>query len=178
MKVATMEQFVEANDRGPVALTRQRQVKSKIVSLRTEDTDRALPVSLLRTREAVMSTMRPILRSHGMTEQQLRVLRALSLSEPKTKTALAAEAVLLMPSLLRILQDLEKMKLVRLVRTSESTRLSQVVLTEKGSKISERMTRDVKVQSKIIRKIVGSEEYDRLLDLLQYVQDRLKIAAF
>ena len=38
---------------------------------------RSLPMSLLRAREAVMRQFRPSLRSHGLTEQQWRILRAL-----------------------------------------------------------------------------------------------------
>ena len=169
---------MESEDCARVARKGQQLAKSQLLSGQTDNADRALPVSLLRTREAVMATMRPILRSHGVTEQQLRVLRALSRTEPMTKTALAAEAVLLMPSLLRILQDLENVKLVRLVRASSNARLSQVVLTEKGLKISERVTRDVKAQSQVIRDLVGNDEIDRLLDLLQQVQERLTSAAY
>jgi hypothetical protein len=39
------------------------------------DTRRALPIALLRAREAVMVRFRPILRYHGVTEQQWRVMR-------------------------------------------------------------------------------------------------------
>ena len=39
---------------------------------------RSLPMSLLRAREAVMRQFRPSLRNHGLTEQQWRILRALT----------------------------------------------------------------------------------------------------
>ncbi len=39
---------------------------------------RSLPMALLRSREAVMRHFRPPLRDHGLTEQQWRILRALT----------------------------------------------------------------------------------------------------
>ncbi|MDP7101742.1 MAG: hypothetical protein QF503_11390, partial [Rhodospirillales bacterium] len=41
------------------------------------DFSRSLPMALLRAREAVMERFRPSLRTHGLTDQQWRVLRAL-----------------------------------------------------------------------------------------------------
>ena len=42
------------------------------------DFSQSLPMALLRAREAVMRQFRPILRQHGLTEQQWRILRALA----------------------------------------------------------------------------------------------------
>ncbi|MGM3243097.1 hypothetical protein ACS2VP_27140, partial [Bacillus cereus group sp. Bc237] len=39
---------------------------------------RSLPMALLRSRESVMVRFRPMLRAHGLTEQQWRVLRAMA----------------------------------------------------------------------------------------------------
>ncbi len=68
----------------------------------------SLPMALLRTREAVMRLFRPGLRSHGVTEQQWRILRALAHAGPMEVTELAEATFLLAPSLSRILPDLEK----------------------------------------------------------------------
>jgi hypothetical protein len=38
----------------------------------------SLPASLMRAREAVMARIRPVLRAHGVTELQWRVLRTLA----------------------------------------------------------------------------------------------------
>ena len=40
--------------------------------------DRSLPIMLLRAREAVMKRFRPMLKAHGLSEQQWRVLRVLN----------------------------------------------------------------------------------------------------
>ena len=64
---------------------------------------RSLPMSLLRAREAVMRHFRPSLRDHGLTEQQWRILRALTSVDAIEVTELARVAFLLGPSLSRIL---------------------------------------------------------------------------
>src|SRR5215468_10566700 len=73
---------------------------------------RSLPMSLLRAREAVMRQFRPSLRHHGLTEQQWRILRALTSVEAIEVTELARLAFLLGPSLSRILRDLESRGLI------------------------------------------------------------------
>src|SRR5260370_37868021 len=67
----------------------------------------SLPMALLRAREAVMRRFRPGLRSHGVTEQQWRILRALAHSAPLEVTALAESTFLLAPRPSRILPRLE-----------------------------------------------------------------------
>src|SRR5213082_3818153 len=73
---------------------------------------RSLPMSLLRAREAVMRQFRPSLRDYGLTEQQWRILRALTSVDTIEVTELAQVAFLLGPSLSRILRDLEARDLI------------------------------------------------------------------
>ena len=73
---------------------------------------RSLPMLLLRAREAVMDRFRPNLRAHGFTDQQWRVLRVLVDTGTLSISALAEDTCLLMPSLSRILQNLEERGLV------------------------------------------------------------------
>jgi homoprotocatechuate degradation regulator HpaR len=77
------------------------------------DFSRSLPMALLRTREAVMRHFRPSLRDHGLTEQQWRILRALTSVESIEVSELARATCLLGPSLSRILRDLEARLLVQ-----------------------------------------------------------------
>src|SRR5947199_4755807 len=79
---------------------------------------RSLPMSLLRAREAVMRQFRPSLRNHGLTEQQWRILRALTAVDAIEVTELARVAFLLGPSLSLILRVLEARCLVER-RTAE-----------------------------------------------------------
>src|SRR5512140_1210126 len=83
------------------------------------DFSRSLPMSLLRAREAVMRQFRPSLRHHGLTEQQWRILRALTAVDTIEVTELAQVAFLLGPSLSRILRALEARDLIER-RTAEA----------------------------------------------------------
>src|SRR5260370_20470549 len=86
------------NDRKPVASFPRAQIM---------DDRQSLPIALLRAREAVMSYFRPHHRKGGITEQQWRVIRVLSLDGETDATSLARRSYLLAPSLSRILKDLE-----------------------------------------------------------------------
>ena len=140
---------------------------------REAERESALPVALLRAREAVMVHMRPVLRAHGFTEQQWRVLRKLDRSVPIDKTTLSSRATLLMPSLLRILKDLEEMALVRLVSSDRNPRLSRVILSAKGAAAVARTTADIEAAGKAVRDQIGNEAVRELLELLQIVERRL-----
>src|SRR3954464_5528671 len=86
--------------------------KGALPRLPRRESQRSLPMSLLRAREAVMRQFRPSLRKHGLTEQQWRILRALAAVETIEVTELARVAFLLGPSLSRILRDLEARGLI------------------------------------------------------------------
>lgn len=120
-----------------------------------------------------MLHMRPILRSHGFTEQQWRVLRSLDQVNPMDKTTLAARATLLMPSLLRIVKDLEQMGLLRSIPSISNPRLARIVLSARGATAVERGSRDLAAKSRIIRDQIGGDTVDELLRLLQLVENRL-----
>jgi DNA-binding MarR family transcriptional regulator len=80
---------------------------------------------------------------------------------------------LLMPSLLRILKDLEDMELVRLVSSDCNPRLSRVVLSAKGAAAVARTRTDLDRASKAVKARIGQENVARLLDLLHAVEVRL-----
>lgn len=72
----------------------------------------SLPMMLLRAREAIMRHFRALLRQHEVTEQQWRVLRALSSIDAIETSRLAQKVYLLPPSLSRILRDLDERGLI------------------------------------------------------------------
>ncbi len=98
---------------------------------------RSLPMSLLRAREAVMRQFRPSLRRHGLTEQQWRILRALTAVDAIEVTELAHVAFLLGPSLSRILRDLEARQLIERRTDKEDLRRAVVSIAEKGLRLIE-----------------------------------------
>src|ERR1700733_14784355 len=93
---------------------------------------RSLPMSLLRGRGAVMRHFRPSLRDHGLTEQQWRILRALTSVDAIEVTELARVAFLLGPSLSRILRELEARHLIERKVVKVDQRRVVVSISAKG----------------------------------------------
>ena len=67
------------------------------------ETKKSLTITLLRARESLMMSFRPLLAKHNFTEQQWRVLRVLGEKGPCDAGQLATEACILSPSLSRII---------------------------------------------------------------------------
>src|SRR6201999_1077852 len=101
------------------------------------DFSKSLPMTLLRAREAVMRQFRPSLRNHGLTEQQWRILRALTAVDAIEVTELARTAFLLGPSLSRILRDLEARQLIERRTAKADLRRAVVSISAKGLKLIE-----------------------------------------
>ncbi|HEY8335192.1 MAG TPA: homoprotocatechuate degradation operon regulator HpaR [Tardiphaga sp.] len=114
-----------------------KPVKAITASIPMRDFSRSLPMALLRAREAVMRHFRPSLRAHGLTEQQWRILRALSSHGEIEVTELAAVAYLLGPSLSRILRDLEARRLIKRRLVKSDLRRNIVAITASGVKLIE-----------------------------------------
>jgi homoprotocatechuate degradation regulator HpaR len=95
----------------------------------------SLPMTLLKARETVMQRFRPSLRLFNITEQQWRVLRALSGVESCEVTVLANATYLLAPSLSRILKDLEDRNLVTRHQVSTDLRRTQISITPEGLRL-------------------------------------------
>ncbi|MDU6750633.1 MAG: homoprotocatechuate degradation operon regulator HpaR [Bradyrhizobium sp.] len=99
------------------------------------DFSQSLPMALLRAREAVMRQFRPILRQHGLTEQQWRILRALAAVDAIEVTELARVAFLLGPSLSRILRDLETRGLIQREVNARDLRRGVLSISAKGLRL-------------------------------------------
>src|ERR1700728_5374449 len=98
---------------------------------------RSLPMSLLRAREAVMRQFRPSMRDHELTEQQWRILRALTSIDAIEVTELARVAFLLGPSLSRILRDLEARHLIERKVVKADQRRVVVSISARGLRLIE-----------------------------------------
>jgi homoprotocatechuate degradation regulator HpaR len=95
--------------------------------------DASLPMALLAAREAAMQHFRPLLAAHDLTEQQWRVLRALSASEgPVDVGNLVLATNLLAPSVSRILVNLEERELIKRAISPEDQRRSVISLSRDG----------------------------------------------
>ena len=74
--------------------------------------NRSLPMSLLRAREAVMKKFMPSLKEHNLSSQQWRVIRALVDRDGAEISELSQRCQLMMPSLSRIIKNLESRALI------------------------------------------------------------------
>ncbi len=99
--------------------------------------NRSLPMTLMKAREAVMREFTPHLREHGLSAQQWRVLRALEEEQAMDATEIANRCALLMPSLSRILQNLEARGLVTRVPAEDDLRRTLVTISTDGKKLFE-----------------------------------------
>ncbi|MGJ4929611.1 homoprotocatechuate degradation operon regulator HpaR [Bradyrhizobium sp. HKCCYLS2038] len=112
-----------------------RSIAKDTRKLPMRDFSQSLPMALLRAREAVMRQFRPSLRQHGLTEQQWRILRALSAVEMIEVTELARVAFLLGPSLSRILRDLEARGLIQREVDARDMRRGVLSISPRGLRL-------------------------------------------
>ena len=134
---------------------------------------RSLPMSLLRAREAVMRQFRPSLRAHGLTEQQWRILRALTSVESIEVTELAHVAFLLGPSLSRILRDLEARELIERKVAEADLRRAMVSITAKGLKLIEAVAPTSEAIYADITKRYGARKLAELQEMLSALEGSL-----
>ena len=97
--------------------------------------ERSLPLALLKAREAAMSHFRPMLRGHGLTEQQWRVIRILAAFPDIDASEIVQRSYLLAPSLTRILHYLESEKIITRMQNETDLRRSYFALTQKGRRL-------------------------------------------
>jgi len=142
-------------------------------SARLRDFEHSLPMELLRAREAAMARFRPMLRRHGLTEQQWRVIRALADYEKIDASELARRSFLLAPSLTRILQHLESEKLLRRLSDASDQRRAVFVLTARGRKLFTEVAPDSAALYDDIESEFGAARLAQLYELLEQFHDAL-----
>src|SRR3984957_16321335 len=134
---------------------------------------RSLPMALLRAREAVMRQFRPSLRDHGLTEQQWRILRALTAVEAIEVTELARVAFLLGPSLSRILRDLEARHLIERRVAKADLRRAVVSISAKGIKLIEAVAPSSEAIYAAMTKRYGARKLAELQHMLAALESSL-----
>ena len=134
---------------------------------------RSLPMSLLRAREAVMRQFRPSLRDHCLTEQQWRILRALTAVDTIEVTELARVAFLLGPSLSRILRDLEARHLIERRVAKADLRRAMVSISAKGLKLIEAVAPSSEAIYAAMTKRYGARKLAELQEMLHALESSL-----
>ncbi|MEZ5560594.1 MAG: homoprotocatechuate degradation operon regulator HpaR [Pseudomonadales bacterium] len=136
--------------------------------------DRSLPMALLRAREVVMKKFIPSLREHGMSPQQWRVIRALNDEDGLDITELAERCFLLLPSLSRIIQNLEKRGLVRRAQSHSDNRRSVISLTADGRALFRKIAPKSVERYNYITERFGYGKLELLYELLEELVEKIE----
>jgi len=124
----------------------------------------SLPMALLQAREAAMRLFRPMLGRFDLTEQQWRVLRALSASDHAVEVGPLADATsLLPPSLSRILTNLEERGLITRSVAEHDQRRSMITLSRSGAALVTRIAPTSEATYNRIEAEFGTERLALLL---------------
>jgi len=130
------------------------------------DFEHSLPMELLKARESAMARFRPMLRDHGLTEQQWRVIRALAAMDKIDAGELARRCFLLAPSLTRILQHLESEELVNRSSDANDQRRAVFALTATGRTVFSKVGPDSEALYADIEREFGNDKLELLYGLL------------
>lgn len=127
----------------------------------------SLPMRLLQAREAAMSRFRPMLRAHGLTEQQWRVIRVLAAEVELDTGELAEHSFLLGPSLTRILQALEADNLILRKPDKNDQRRYRISLSQSGKARYHQVSPDSEALYQKLEQAFGKDKLAELYDLLE-----------
>jgi homoprotocatechuate degradation regulator HpaR len=133
-------------------------------------TRRSLPIALLRARETVMGPLRDMLATSGVNEQKWRVLRVLQERGPLELSQVAAEAVLLLSSLTRMVGPMVDEGLISRTTPPEDRRKTVVVITAAGlALVNAHAGQSAAILGRIEAEF-GRDRLEALLDLLEDLQ--------
>ncbi|KJK21663.1 MarR family transcriptional regulator [Burkholderiaceae bacterium 16] len=137
---------------------------------------RNLPHLLLQARETLMAGFRPILRQHGMTEQQWRVVRTLSEQGEMEPNQVADACLILSPSLTRMLSSMEEAGLILRSRSTTDQRRQLISLTDKCRAVIAEMEPLIDRRYEELEQMIGAERlgkvYGALDELLETFTER------
>ena len=135
------------------------------------DFTRSLPMLLYQALDAVMPRFRRIFNRFGITEQQWRVLRVLHDEPVATVGSLAAHTLIPAPSLVGVIDRLEKADLVARRRRSSDRRVVEIVATEQGKALQRTLMPLVTEAYAGLLKSLPPREWTRLIENLERVAE-------
>ncbi len=133
--------------------------------------DTSLSMLLHKTLDSVMPEFRALFARFDLTDQQWRVLRVLWESKKITSADLSARTLLPSPSLVGIIDRLEKKELVNRVRSVKDRRIVYVVASQKGRELETQVSPHVAAINERLERTVAPEEWLQLKELLLKVCD-------
>ena len=133
---------------------------------------RNLPLLLLKTRESIMASFRPILNEHGLTEQQWRVIRVLNDVGPLEPRELCEMCCILSPSMAGILKRMQEVDLIQKIPQTDLRRI-MIKLTPKAVALAQLiMVQNEKAYEKIEERL-GTAAFDSLYNALDEALNKL-----
>lgn len=128
---------------------------------------RNLALLLLQARECVMSNFRRILNHHGLTEQQWRVIRAISDNgQAMEQWQICATCHILSPSLAGVLARMEEMQLVERNRVDTDQRRILVSLTSRSRTLIRTIAPLIEQQYVNLEENIGTDAVRNLYEAL------------
>jgi len=131
--------------------------------------DTSLPMVLYRTLDAVMPGFRAIFARFGLTEQQWRVLRVLWERDGSPLVALAEATLIQAPSLVGVVDRLQRNGLVQRRRSRRDRRVVRVCLTDQGRALKSQVTPLVDEAYAQLEASVSRSEWADLLAVLSKI---------
>lgn len=125
-----------------------------------------------------MSRFRPMLREHGISEQQWRILRALISEGPMRASDLATDTLLSSPSVSRLLKSLAARQLIRRATSAADLRAARITITDKGRRLVDEIAPLSEAIYADISTAIGARQLDALYRMLADTTSRLGSAAF
>ena len=121
-----------------------------------------LPMLLLRAREKMMERFRPLLTENGLTEQQWRVIRALTENGPMEPREISDICTISSPSMAGVLARMEALELITKERFADDQRRIRVSLTKKSVGLVRVISKDLEARYRELERTVGPEVVERV----------------
>lgn len=129
----------------------------------------SLPMMLYRVLGQVLPHFRSIFSEFGLTEQQWRVLRVLWERDGIPVLVLSEETLIPGPSLVGVVDRLQRAGLVGRQRCLHDRRLVRVVLTRKARSLEARVTPKVDAAYEALEGLLSVDEWELLREVLSKI---------
>tara|TARA_B110000008_G_scaffold236967_1_gene242483 strand:- start:1692 stop:2150 length:459 start_codon:yes stop_codon:yes gene_type:complete len=144
------------------------------INEKTIDFTLSLPMLLNRSLDAIMPPYRDLFQEFGVTEQQWRVLRVLWEQKHLTSAQISNLTLLPSPSLVGILDRLERKGLVKRLRSTSDRREINITITNLGRELQSKVMPKVKLIQDQTREKLSPTEWKQINNILKKL-DRIKI---
>ena len=110
----------------------------------------------------MMERFRPLLTANGLTEQQWRVIRALTENGPMEPRQISDICTISSPSMAGVLARMEAMELITKERFADDQRRILVSLTKKSVGLGRVISKDLEARYRELERAVGPEVVERV----------------